>query len=1038
MRNRFFLSAILWLIGFSAYAVTIEGTVYDENKETIIGAGIVLKGDSGTGTVTDADGHFSLDVPDVKNGVIVVSAIGYKTKYIPLNGRTVLVVELEPEFTELDEVIVVGYGTMKKSDLTGSVATVKTSEAEAARATSLDKLLQGKAAGVSVTTGDAAPGGAVSVQIRGASSLRGDNTPLYVVDGVIMDMDETGDPMGAGDGAGNSRLTPQNPLSSISPQDIASIEILKDASATAIYGSKGANGVVLITTKRGTSSKPAVTFSANATVSAMVKKIDVLDYAGYVQFYNNSPENGLKYGPLDESALSPVNWQDEATRIAFSQNYRASVSGKSNRTSYYVAAGYMKNRGVIKKTDISKYDFRVNLDQGIGEYVKLSTSTLFSSLNTNMTSGTDKLANISSSIVRHMTSYRPYRSGDATDLIDYDEDLTTPDAWFTDYDDDSRERLLITNLNLDVKPLKWFTIRLKAGVNYKNKERLMWYGTGLSAGSKVNGKAGKAAMSSISYNAEALLMFKKTFRKKHSLNATAGVVYNSKDVDQDRITGENFANKSLRAKGISLANILYPYQYTEVGEQLFSVLARALYSYDNRYSLTATFRADGSSKFAKGNKFSYFPSFAAAWRINNESFLRDVKEISNLKLRLGWGQVGNQAISSYQILKSYASVNYAKPESGSEVGVVSSRIPNPDLKWETTSQYNVGLDFGMFDQRLTMTMDLYHKTTEDLLHEISIGTHAGYEKMWINNGSVLNQGLELSLQGIPVSTKDWSWTIGGNISFNRNRILSLGMSPADFGVLKNQSGYLGAKFGNGSTTKFPANIFLVGQSIGLFYGYQTDGIMQQEQFDSSENQAKQLTINNKPIQPGDVLYVDQNGDRKIDDKDMTIIGNPNPKFIYALTTSLSWKNLTLDLTFNGVYGNQILNANLIELTDVKNARKNILSDAYYKAWTPENRSNSYPRLGYQPTGVFCDRYIEDGSYLRLADVSLSYLLMFKKTKAIKSISFTLSAGNVFTITDYSGYDPDVNTFSNDVDRLGVEQTAYPSARNFSLGIIATF
>lgn len=1028
------LMLLFLLFSTYTYAMKVDGTVLDENNLAIIGATIQIKGQEGVGTVTDFDGKFVLDVPNVKKATLIVSYIGYKTKHVPLNGRTIITVQLEPDVTELDEVVVVGYGAMRKSDLTGSVSSVKTNEMEAARTSTFDQILRGKAAGVTVTTGNSAPGGAVSVQIRGVSSLRGDSSPLYVVDGVILDTDETGDPMSGGTGGGNSRLTQQNPLSVISPQDIASIEILKDASATAIYGSKGANGVVLITTKRGDSSKPTVTFSMNTTVSSMAKKIDVLGFNDYLDFVSIMVPDK----EIDMNNVTPVNWQDESTRVAVSQNYRATLSGKSNKTKYYLALGYMDNKGIIENTGVSKYDMRLNLDQEINKYFNLGVNTLFANTATSMTTGTDKLASNQTSLIRHMLAFKPYRTLDASETIDFDENLTTPDAWFTGYDDDSKESAFMGNVNLDIKPFKWFTIRLKGGVNYKNKDRSMWFGTELAKGKKVNGAAGQASMTSRSYNGEAMLMFNHTFNKVHSLSATAGVDYNKKSVEQRSVTGEGFANQSLRADGISQAQTLYPFKYNYVGEQFFSALTRVLYSYNNRYSVTATFRADGSSKFSKSNRFSYFPSFAAAWRVKEESFMKDVDWISNFKFRAGWGQVGNQAVSPYQILNSYNPVYYAKPDGSQDVGYSSNRISNPDLKWEMSDQYNIGVDLGFLDQRLNVSIDAYIKNTKDLLQEIAIGTHTGYSSMWVNNGEIQNRGLEISVDATPIMKKNWKWSIGGNISFNRNEIKYLGMEPSDFGVLKNQSGYYGSNLGNNNYIKFPANVFLVGHSVGLFLGYETNGIMQEDYFYSLENQKNPLKINNELIEPGDIFVVDKNGDRVIDASDKTIIGNPNPDFVYALNTSLSYKKWTLDLAFDGVYGNEIINANLIDLTDVKNSNKNILSDAYFQAWTPENRSNSYPKLGWEPTYGLMDRYIEDGSYFRLSNITLSYLFSFKKTKAVKSLSLSFNASNVFTISSYSGFNPDVNTFSNEIDRIGVDQASYPLARHYSLGAVLTF
>lgn len=1040
MKIRFILSLFAFLVvAISAKATVVEGIVTDETGQTVIGAAVQLKGMKSVGNVTDVDGKFSIDVPDVKEGVLVVSCLGYRTKYVPLKGRTVIDIILETDIEALDEVIVVGYGSMRKSDLTGSVASVETDEAESARTTSFEKMLQGKAAGVVVSTGSAAPGGSVSVRIRGTSSLRGNNSPLYVVDGNIMsDLGDTSDPMSAGQGGGNSRAEAQNPLASISPQDIQGIEILKDASATAIYGSQGANGVVLITTKSGKTGKPSVMVSANVTLSTLAREIPMLSTEEYIDF-RNAPEF-LKGGtPMTMDGLAAVNWQKECTRLAVSQNYRASVSGKSNKTSYYLAAGYSNQQGIIRKTGVDKYDVRVNLEQEISKYLTVKSNSSFSSVRTNMTSGTDKLANTRTSIVRHMISFKPYKgiaAGD--DYSTYDEDITSPEAWFTDYDDKSRENVFSTVLSLDIKPLKWMTIRLKGGMTNKSKERSMWFGRMTSIGSQTNGKAGLAELDSRTFNTEALMLFNHTFDRKHSINATAGVVYDNRFIKQTSMTGEDFFSEDLRADGISQAAKQYPFVLKKTGEQLFSALARAVYSYDNRYIITATFRADGSSKFDPKNRFSYFPSFSLAWRINKEEWMKRFDMLSNFKLRAGWGQVGNQAISPYQTMASYNNVMGAKPDGTAEPGIVPGLIPNPDLRWETSEQYNVGIDLGLWDQRFTFTADMYLKNTKDLLQQISIPHSSGYATMWINNGKVENKGLEITLEGAIIQTRNWHWSLGGNISFIKNTIRELGMAPTDFGMLKNVSGYWGENVGNNTYTKFPANAFIVGESIGLFMGYKTDGIMQEEEYYSIENQMNPLVVKGSEILPGDVRYVDQNGDRVIDEKDRVVLGNPNPDFTFAVNTTLRYKNWTLDAVFSGSYGNDIINANLIDETDVKNSNLNVRKDAFRQAWTAENRSNTYPRLGYEPKGILSDRYIEDGSYFRLAQLSLNYLLEFRKAKAIKSINFNFTAGNVFTITSYSGYDPDVNTFANDVDRMGIDLTSYPSARNFTFGIIANF
>lgn len=1044
MRNltKALLLSILAGVPLSARAVIVTGTIVDEHKEPVIGATVKLKGNPKLGIATDLDGKFSLDIPekDLKDGTLVISYIGYDTRRVALNGRTIITTDLVPQANELNEVVVVGYGSMRKSDLTGSLSSVKTSETEAASATSFDKLLQGKAAGVYVTTGSAAPGGSASVKIRGTGSLRGDNSPLYVIDGnIISDMGDTADPMGAGQNSGNSRKQEQDPLASINPQDIESIEVLKDASATAIYGSQGANGVVLITTKRGKSAKPSITLSATVTMSRLAKEIPMLDFDGYMAF-RNAPEfiNGNE--PASTEGLIPVNWQRKATRLAVSQNYRASVSGKSNKTGYFLALGYADQQGVIRKTGVDKYDIRLNLDQELNNVLSLQSRSFFSHVGTTMTSGTDKLANTRTSIVRQMISYKPYINLSQTgeEYTEYDENITSPEVWFTDYDDDSREDLFNTSLTLDYKPLKWLTLRAKGGVVYKHKSRAMWYGKQTFNGAQANGKAGLAEMTTNFYNAELMAMFNHKFNRKHSINGTLGIVYDNKQVKQTGITGEDFFSEDLRADGISQAAKQYPFKLVKTGQQLFSVLARAVYNFDDRYLLTATFRADGSSKFDRHNRFSYFPSFAAAWRMNKEKWMDDIDWLSNLKIRAGWGRVGNQAISPYQTLASYNNVTGVNGDGQQNPGIVPSRIPNPNLKWETSEQFNVGVDFGAFNQRLSFTIDAYIKNTRDLLQEIATPYASGYTTMYVNNGKIMNKGLELTVEGIPYTNRDWDVNIGANMAFTANKIKSLGMAPSDFGMLHGEVGYWGQNVGNNNFTKFPANVFLVNHSIGLFMGYETNGILQQSMYDSPEYQANPLVMSGTQLQPGDILYVDQNGDGVIDDKDRVILGNPNPDFTYALNASVRYRNFTLGLVFNGVVGNEIINANLIDETDVKNANNNVRADAFYQAWRDDAPSNAYPRLGYQPKGVLSDRLVENGSYLRLAQLSLDYRLGFKKSKYIKSLTFNFTAANLFTITSYSGYDPDVNTFSNDSDRLGVDLTSYPSARNFTFGIIANF
>lgn len=1033
MKKQLLFILLLFSSTISLWAVKVEGVVFDEKKEPIIGATIIVK-ETKVGTITDINGKFKIEVEDISKSSLVISYLGYKKKFLPLEGKTMLTIFMEPDNNILDEVVVVGYGgSMKKSDLTGAVTSVKTTQEEAARNTTFDKMLQGKAAGVTVTTSNSAPGGGVNIRIRGSNSLRGDNSPLYVVDGVFIDVDQTPDPMAQGNQGGNSLAAAQNPLSAISPQDIENIEILKDASATAIYGSRGANGVVLITTKKGASAKPTVTLSSTLTLSQLTKEINVLNTADYVKFYNEMNPNS----PKDLATLVPVNWQKESTRNALSQNHRASVAGKTGKNNYFISAGYLDNQGIIQKTGIQQYDMRVNLTQEINKYINFSLNTSYSNLETSMTSGTDKLSSTKSSVISHMILFHPYKN--PTAVQDYVEDLTGPDAWFSDYDDDSRENQFMATGTLEIKPLSWFTIQLKQGLVDRKKERSMWYGTKLYAGASVNGKAGLSSFSSYAYNTNVLLQFNKKITQKHSLNGTIGMEYLMKDITSESLTGEGFASETLRAKGISNATTQYPYVYSKQPAELFSVFGRAIYNFDERIIATATYRADGSSRFAPGNKFSYFPSASVAWRMNNESFMKDIQSISNMKLRLGWGQVGNQAIDPFQTLATYGPNDYVSTSGSLDKGLIPLRIANPNLKWETTEQYNIGLDLGFFNQRLSFIADVYQKRTKDLLQEIALPASAGFQTMWINRGVIENKGLELSVDATPFVNKKWKWSVGGNISFMRSKILDLGLPLSDIGMLKNVSGYLGANVGNNNNTKFPANIFIVGGSLGNFIGYQTNGIIPLA--DPNDPNATQTTVNfnGRTLTAGDIYMVDQNGDGTVNEADRVIIGNPNPDFTFALNTNLSFSNLSLDMTFNGVVGNDIINANLIDQTDVGNALKNIRKEAYFNAWNATtNPTGNYPRLGSQALGVLTDRLIEDGSYFKLSNITLSYLLKLPKQKVFNSLTFSASTNNVFIITKYSGYDPDVNSFGGDTDRMGIDLASYPSSRSFIFGITATF
>lgn len=751
----------------------VSGRITDKNGESVIGATILVKGTT-TGTSSDAEGRYKIVIPATAEKTLQVSYLGYKPQEIAVGTRTRIDIELESDEAQIEEVVVVGYGTLRKSDVTGAVTSVKIDKNEAAQVASFDKLLQGHAAGVQVTTGNAAPGGAVSVKIRGTSSFNGTGEPLYVVDGIILNpsSQDVKNPLGS------TGQEAQNALASISPQDIASMEILKDASATAIYGSMGANGVVLITTKQGTSDTPRIEFSTMVDISTPRKHIDVLDLD---QFLAYSDDVGVSLDIKEGEVLEARDWQDYTMRNAVSINTRVSVSGRSDKSNYYLAGGYLDNNGIIRNTNVRQYDFRANFDHRIAKFIKVGTKTTVSNRKNQMTQGTEpggtQNATRATSMIRQMLGSKPYVTTSGEDLGD-EEDYKGTDLWLNSYEDGSDEFRLSGSLYADIRLTKWLSFKTTFGTDYRNKNRTRFYGQYLDNG--LNGRAGFSELVAFRYNVDNMFNINKSFKGGHRIDAVLGISVNSAENHNSTINAQDFPDYpalEFRSDAISNAKTQVP-GYSEDASTLMSYIARMVYSYKDRYVLTATFRADGSSKFSKENRFSYFPSFSAAWRMSEEKFMKNLNFISNLKLRAGWGMVGNQGLSPYQTLTTYSSMYTADPNSDYSVspdgqfviGIKPSIMSNRELKWETTEQYNVGLDLGLLDNRLNMTLDLYYKNTKDLLQQISIPPSTGFSSMWINRGNIENRGVEFSVDAYPVDNADFTWNVNANISFNRNKI----------------------------------------------------------------------------------------------------------------------------------------------------------------------------------------------------------------------------------------------------------------------------
>lgn len=1030
----------------------VSGIIKDNDGEPVVGAYVMVEGNDALGTVSDADGRYTINVPAARNVRLKYSCIGFETQTVEVNRRAVIDVTLAEDAQMLEETVVVGYGSMRRSDLTGAVASVKINENDASRSASLDQLLQGNASGVQVVSNSASPDGGVSIRIRGLNSFNGGSQPLFVVDGVILNVSSESSSAFGGAGGENSTGDQTNGLMGINPQDIASMEILKDASATAIYGSQGANGVVLITTKSAGRDRPVINFSAGVDVAQVNKEMPVLSFDEYCEFLQKSGTSlqDIYEDPLAMTGLkvTPINWQDYTLRTSVSQRYYMSISARPKTLSYMFSLGFNDKQGIVRESGIRQYTMRFNMEKKIGNKLKVGTKTSIGFIKSDLTDGASATVITSAaSMMRSMLSFRPYM----TKQDEYDPNLdddsvnaSGPDKWLENFESTRKELRVTPSLYLDWTILPWLSFKSTMGADYrysrfdKYKSRVIsrTLGSGVSATRRDR----------LNYNWDNLLLFNKSFGN-HNLSGTVGMTISHSylgsyvsegwQIEQDRI-GMDAINAAV-APWTDLG-------FSETESSLMSFLARAVYNYHDRYVLTATVRADGSSRFAAGNKWAVFPSFAGAWRINNERWF-DCSWISMLKLRAGWGRVGNQAIPAYRTMPVFSIVEVGdhtpSNTSFSQVGAYLSAIANPELKWETTEQYNAGIDLGLWDGRLTFSADLYHKMTHDLLQSKSISRSTGFSKMWVNQGSILNKGLELTFEAVPVKTRDIEWIIGGNISFNRNSIVNIGadvqngdlyMSEKD---LQNKNYFWGSTVKSSSSNLAILNIFIEGEPMGLFYGFKADGIVQKDEEGPGMSEG---TV----ARPGDVRFKDLNENGYIDDYDRTIIGDPNPDFTYGFNTSFTWRRLTLSASFNGSFGNDIYNINNSQDYSTKivaETPRNIRREAYYGAWSDTNPSEKYPILGYEgDKSILSDRYVEDGSFLRLANLALSYKIPFKRRNnaVLKGLSVGLSAGNVFVWNKYSGWDPEVNSFGSDISRMGVDSGSYPSARSYSMDVKFTF
>lgn len=973
-----------------AQQITVQGVVKDQTGETVIGASVMEKGTT-NGTITGIDGDFSLNMSP--NGTLVVSFVGYKTQEVQVKGQKQLQVVLSEDAEMLDEVVVIGYGTMKKSDLTGAVSSIGNKDIKDSPVSNLGQAIQGKISGVQIVDAGK-PGDNVSIKIRGLGSINNCD-PLVVIDGVPTDLG----------------------LSSLNMADVERLDVLKDASATAIYGSRGANGVVMITTKRGTEGKGKLAVSANYSFQNATNVPSLLNAAQYAELSNDMMVNsGRNPNPewANPSELGAgTDWMDELLRTGVMQNYTVSYSGGNEKSHYYVSGGFLDQSGIVKSVNYRRFTFQSNSDAQVLKWLKFSNNITFSA-------DTKKSGS--------------YNIGDALKALpiypvkNEDGSWSGPDGnseWYgstrnpigpTELNKSQTDGYnFLANLTTELTFTKW--LKFKSTFGYDAKfwfidnftPKYNWKPTPTEETSRY-----KSDNKSFTYLWDNYFLFDHTFAEKHRVGLMAGMSaqWNTNDYLNAQKNVFMFDNVHEMDNGEEM----YAIGGNETEWALLSYMARVNYSYEDRYLLTATIRRDGSSRFGKKHRWGTFPSVSVAWRASQEKWFPKNDYINDLKVRAGYGVTGSQAsVGNYSYLASYnTSVYPFGISSGNQTALVSSTLANPYIHWEEVAQTNIGFDASLFNSRVMFSFDAYLKETRDMLVKASIPITSGFEDTtttYTNAGKVRNQGIEMSLHTINL-TGELGWETNLTATYNKNKIKDLNSDvPYYINQINNSYVTMLAK-------DYPINVF---------YGYVTDGIFQ--------NQSEVNTHAVQPgAEPGDIRFRDLNNDGVINDSDRTVIGNPNPSWLFSMNNSLSYKGFELSVFLQGIAGNKIYNANNIDNTGMA-AAYNQTTDVL-KRWQGEGTSNSMPRAVFgdpnQNTRV-SDRFVENGSYLRLKNITLSYTFpkQWLQKAQIENARLSLSCENVATITGYSGFDPEVGI-------NGIDQNRYPISRTFSLGLNFNF
>jgi TonB-linked SusC/RagA family outer membrane protein len=1061
MRNVkvFFLFVFVMMLSqhLLAQSTTVTGKVTDSQGYEVIGANILLKGSNGQGTITDVNGMYTIQVNNVNEDVLIISYVGMKKKKVRIKGRKVVNIQLKDDAVALNEVVAIGYATTRRKDLTGSVASVQRDDLLKTPTSNVAQALAGRVAGVHITQNEGAPGAAINIRVRGGISITQSNEPLYIIDG----------------------FPSEDGMSTLNPQEIESIDILKDASATAIYGARGANGVVVITTKNASSGKNKMTVSLDCYlgVDRLAKKLDVLsplefvwlDYERSFDQVDNTEDMARfnkNYGDVADInanyANRPgLNWQDLTLGgDKIKQNYHLNISGGNSSLRYALAYNYYKSEGAMVHSGTSRHNVSFSLDHKLTNKVKVTARVNYDERKVYGmgTSGDGDRFNK----LQHILQYRPTIGvlGEDADMLtmrdpilenDNGSVMQNPLISASEETNDKEYRTFRANAGVTIDLIEGMKFTNTTGMRYQHRRYDVFYGdqSVKALRSSINGSIHNLEYGS--FQTSNVLSYQKQIGV-HRMTAMVGQEYVKRWTRNVKTVATNFPNDDIGLADMSLGTPGIPSSSKNFDDNLLSFFGRVNYTYQDKYLFTASLRADGSSKFGKNNKWGYFPAVSGAWRASEEDFIKNLGIFSDLKLRMGYGLSGNNRIGSYNSLAILGSVTYPTGDATSS-GYVSTQIPNPELKWEANKTFNLGLDFGFFNQRLTISPEFYINRSDDLLLNAKIPMSSGYTNMMINAGSTENKGLDLTISSVNIEKKDFRWTTNFNVSHNKNIIKRLTGEQVQLHE---------ARFGYNQNT----HILEVGKSLGQFYGFVTEGLYQVADFNYDAGTGKYTLKDDvacagdrNKVKPGQWKFANIDAsDNEINENDKTVIGNALPDFYGGLNNTFSYKNFDLSVFFTFSYGNDVLNAT--KLTNTKSGIKNyntLASGDRSHRWTTIDAKgnkvteptalaelNRGKTIASQEDMQVGDTYIhswavEDGSYIKLSNVTLGYTFPKTITKKlrIKSLRLYATATNLYTWTNYTGYDPEVSTHGSGLTP-GVDFGAYPRSRSFVFGLNLKF